>query len=385
MAPRRYWSHARRRPSLDPARDRAGRRRLDRRSGRQPGVVHARRPRPFLVAAGRCRRDHRRLSWHRPRASSIRMPAGAKPRTQAAALRAVLRDYPPLEAPDPDRLTFRSEELHRETPRGSAASADGGMRARTGSTACSREVAPRASPTRGVVRSLRDHDRWFNAVAGASAGAITAVLVAAGFDPDQMESRTREGLQLVRPVRPWMHLLAMFGIVTPIDEMSWLVPVADQGVACPDRSTDRNGTRARTVRHIRGAARSHGHRSVHRGPRHRRRCPAGVMSHHNAPNGDVARAAVASSSIPAAMRSQPYVAARVNCGADGSERALLTKLVDGGAWANYPRFVFSDPSFRVQHLGPGNLAGPSSDDRVRLLRPSGRDTQRPKPRTGRLP
>jgi predicted acylesterase/phospholipase RssA len=89
-----------------------------------------------------------------------------------------------------------------------------------------------------------------------------------------------------------------------------------------------------------------------------------VMSHHNAPNGDVARAAVASSSIPAAMPSQPYVVARFT-GADGSERALLTKLVDGGAWANYPRFVFSDPLFPGSASRARQRAGPSPDDRVR--------------------
>lgn len=36
------------------------------------------------------------------------------PRDQAAVLRAILEDYPPLEAPDPDQPKFRTEKLHRE-------------------------------------------------------------------------------------------------------------------------------------------------------------------------------------------------------------------------------------------------------------------------------
>ena len=48
-----------------------------------------------------------------------------------------------------------------------------------------------------------------------------------------------------------------------------------------------------------------------------------------------------------------------------------------------PRFVFSDPSFRVQHLGRGN--GQDYHPTIGfVLRPSGRDTQRPKPRTWKV-
>lgn len=36
------------------------------------------------------------------------------PRDQAAVLRAILEDYPPLDAPDPEQPKFRTEKLHRE-------------------------------------------------------------------------------------------------------------------------------------------------------------------------------------------------------------------------------------------------------------------------------
>ncbi|MGB6059551.1 MAG: abortive infection family protein [Microthrixaceae bacterium] len=38
----------------------------------------------------------------------------AAPRDQAAALRAILEDYPPLDAPDPDQPKFRTVKLNRE-------------------------------------------------------------------------------------------------------------------------------------------------------------------------------------------------------------------------------------------------------------------------------
>lgn len=39
---------------------------------------------------------------------------GATPRDQAAVLRAILEDYPPLEEPDPSQPKFRTGKLHRE-------------------------------------------------------------------------------------------------------------------------------------------------------------------------------------------------------------------------------------------------------------------------------
>ena len=140
--------------------------------------------------------------------------AGAKPATQAAALGAVLRDYPPLEAPDPDRPTFRSEELHREilswigrlgrwwdacTHRVNGVFQGGGAKG----IACTGARCDRSRPRPVVQRGRWRIRRCDHRCTGG--GRIRS-------RPDGVQER--EGLQSVRPVRPWMHLLAMFGIAT---------------------------------------------------------------------------------------------------------------------------------------------------------------------------
>src|SRR5690349_22269497 len=45
-----------------------------------------------------------------------------------------------------------------------------------------------------ALRAFRDEGCWFKSVAGASAGAITAALVAAGFTPEAMAECTLEAL-----------------------------------------------------------------------------------------------------------------------------------------------------------------------------------------------
>ena len=49
----------------------------------------------------------------------------------------------------------------------------------------------------GVLRS----NTWFSAVAGASAGAITATLVASGMAPDEMHREMKAGLDTLAPAR----------------------------------------------------------------------------------------------------------------------------------------------------------------------------------------
>jgi len=50
----------------------------------------------------------------------------------------------------------------------------------------------------GALLALRDRHVWFRAVAGASAGSITAALIASGLTPDQMVASIGEGLRRVQ-------------------------------------------------------------------------------------------------------------------------------------------------------------------------------------------
>src|SRR5436190_24181634 len=50
----------------------------------------------------------------------------------------------------------------------------------------------------GALEEFAARGYWFRAVAGSSAGAITAALVASGMTPQQIQERGSEGLGLVR-------------------------------------------------------------------------------------------------------------------------------------------------------------------------------------------
>ena len=50
----------------------------------------------------------------------------------------------------------------------------------------------------GALRAVAARGRWFGSVAGASAGAITAALVAAGFTPDRIAAVSADGLASVK-------------------------------------------------------------------------------------------------------------------------------------------------------------------------------------------
>src|SRR4051812_41645641 len=47
----------------------------------------------------------------------------------------------------------------------------------------------------GALLALKERRCWFHAVAGASAGAITAALVAAGLTPEEIEGATQGALK----------------------------------------------------------------------------------------------------------------------------------------------------------------------------------------------
>jgi predicted acylesterase/phospholipase RssA len=68
----------------------------------------------------------------------------------------------------------------------------------------------------GALEAVLEHKRWFSAVAGSSAGAITATLIAAGLDPSEIKSLTPHLLDGVQPNR----LLVALGMGVPIYSMA---------------------------------------------------------------------------------------------------------------------------------------------------------------------
>lgn len=178
----------------------------------------------------------------------------------------------------------------------------------------------------------------FGAVAGSSAGAITAMLVASGYSAEAVEKKMESALKtLGRP---------LVAVVTPGRRSllaskklrSWLAEALAEQIY-PERPVEQ----ARTFADVREATKSETRpqgTSLYVVTMDLASGQPLVFSPDLTPNMSVADAVVASSAIPVAFPSQ-----RVEI--DKSVR----RLVDGGVWANYPAFVFLDDDFRDQH-GP---------------------------------
>ncbi len=195
-----------------------------------------------------------------------------------------------------------------------------------------------------ALHELRARGLWFAAVAGSSAGAITAALIAAGYAPDELTRLASEGLLTVR--KNWFGSLRSSGdrsLFRTVGLEKWLERTLV--ATMPNRVADGaltfaelyqwSGIELNVVAMDLATAQ-----------------PV-VFNHVTSPAFGVSAAVVASSAIPIAMRPR-RVAVTEN------DRASVHRLVDGGAWANYPRFVFADPSFRAYH-------GLASTDPERIL------------------
>ena len=69
----------------------------------------------------------------------------------------------------------------------------------------------------GALLAMRERECWFSAVAGSSAGAITAALVAPGLEPQQIAAATEDAIKTVRS-RFWSgiaNLRSTGGFSTP--------------------------------------------------------------------------------------------------------------------------------------------------------------------------
>jgi predicted acylesterase/phospholipase RssA len=186
----------------------------------------------------------------------------------------------------------------------------------------------------GALQEFAARNRWFQAVAGSSAGALTATLVAAGFHPDTLVELAHHGLAKLRiiPVgdllgkplvsthqlRSWLDgelrgQLAQIGNPVASDEplrFIHLQPTSiDLFVAALDVAT--------------------------RQPR--------VFGTRLTPQIELVDAVLASCAIPLAFRQGRLRVTE----SDGTQS--VHRLIDGGVYANYPAFIFRDRSFRARH------------------------------------
>jgi predicted acylesterase/phospholipase RssA len=199
----------------------------------------------------------------------------------------------------------------------------------------------------GALKALREQDVWFGSVAGASAGAITATLIAAGLDPAEIEEQVPEALgradgnMLTRITRVVLgRSVALFDSEGLHDWLETLLR----------NRTGRTGPV--TFRHL-----------YESGPKIElyvvvmdlATATPTVFSRLTTPDVEVAGAVIASCAIPGAFPAGRAVYL------NAADEATVHQLVDGGSWANYPAFVFRDRSFRHWAEQRGRQYGEQSD------------------------
>jgi NTE family protein len=214
----------------------------------------------------------------------------------------------------------------------------------------------------GALHAIEDRGLGVAAVAGASAGAITAVLVACGYSAARLEKEMASSLSHLaaqlpprgnRSKLPWLKALfrvlgalRAHGRVLDTQALrAWLAGLLAERVAS-DLSIDGNAV---TFSQLYGATGIELYVVAANVSRQRQV----VFSHHTTPACQVIDAVLAACGIPGAFASGKLIVHE--SGRNSPER--LHTIVDGGVWANYPTFVFKDASFRQFH-GLGELKNP---------------------------
>ena len=185
----------------------------------------------------------------------------------------------------------------------------------------------------GALLAMAQQKCWFSAVAGASAGAITAALVASGLSPEDMGSATDEALKLVqtgvwaglRGLRSGAGYFQSDGLYTWLNALL-VAQVKKSGVA-PSAAVTFGELYAATRIELNVVSTDLSLNAQI------------VFSYIDTPECAVADAVVASSSIPFAF------ASRLLQIEDGEELFHDT-IVDGGVWSNFPMYIFEDKTFR---------------------------------------
>jgi predicted acylesterase/phospholipase RssA len=191
----------------------------------------------------------------------------------------------------------------------------------------------------GALLAMAESKCWFRAVAGASAGAITAALVASGLPPEAMESMTDKALKLVQ-TGVWAGLRRLrdtTGYFQSDGLRAWLNDIFKEQVeksgAIPAADVTFDELYAATGIELNVVATDLSLKTQL------------IFSHIETPNCAVADAVVASSSIPYAFPSRLLQVAD----GEGRDRLSLHTIVDGGVWSNFPIHIFEDETFRKSH------------------------------------
>lgn len=190
----------------------------------------------------------------------------------------------------------------------------------------------------GALRAMKEKKCWFRGVAGASAGAITAALVAAGLHPEEMEEATDSALKQVQ-TKVWVGLRRLrneTGYFPSNSLRVWLDNLLKERIAQRTSIHPESGVTFAQLYDTTKielnivAADLSLKRQI-------------IFSHNETPNCVVADAVIASSSIPFAFPSRLL---QVPEESNGEKLIYHHTIVDGGVWSNFPMFIFEDSAFR---------------------------------------
>ncbi len=190
----------------------------------------------------------------------------------------------------------------------------------------------------GALRAMAEKRCWFAGVAGASAGAITAALVAAGLSPEELETMTDQALKQLQTGK-WAGLRRLqkgTGYFSSGGLRDWLNELLKEQVklktgAKPERPVTFQQLFDATGVELNIVAADLSLKSQM------------VFSHNETPECEVADAVVASSSIPFAFSSRILQVREDN---DTAKPLYHHTIVDGGVWSNFPMYIFEDDAFR---------------------------------------
>lgn len=210
----------------------------------------------------------------------------------------------------------------------------------------------------GALRAIEERGLHIGAVAGASAGAITAALIAAGYKADELECEIPGALHRLAVQLPvkgrgfaakWQRLRRLQQMLSRLKKTGSALELESTRLWLEGllrRRLDRKEGRDVTFKELYDKT---GIELFIVGANVSRREQV-VFSHKTTRDCQVAGAVLASSSIPGVFASGKLVVDETN---RPQEPERLHTIVDGGVWANYPDFVFRDASFRERYeLGP---------------------------------
>ncbi len=194
-----------------------------------------------------------------------------------------------------------------------------------------------------------ERDIWFGGVAGSSAGAIVASLIASGMQPDELQAAIPAGFAKVKTSKALRFGKAVAGTATSLFESRKLREWLDEMLAKQIPQREKSGPVTFAELH-----RASGIELYVITMDLATGLPV-VFCRRTTPDVEVAGAVAASAAIPGA-----FPAGRAVFDAAG-HGAVVHQLVDGSSWANYPSFVFQDRSFRTWLAGEAQVEQAWSD------------------------